>query len=75
MRIKRIISQHRRDFYADYECENCGYMQIDKPGYDDGNFHENVIPKMKCSNCGESANSLKTDYRPLTTKWPDGYQI
>ena len=34
MRIKQINRQHRRDFYADYECENCGYIEKDKSGYD-----------------------------------------
>lgn len=24
MKIKEITSQHRRDFYAVYECEHCG---------------------------------------------------
>lgn len=52
MRIKRIITQHRRDFYADYECENCGHIAKDKSGYDDSNFHQNVIPRMKCPKCG-----------------------
>lgn len=75
MRIKRIISQNRRDFLADYECENCGHVEEHKSGYDDANFHNNVIPAMKCPKCGESANSLDSNYRPLTTKYPEGFQI
>ena len=71
MRIKEILNQHRRDFYAIYECEHCGYTYKDG-GYDDANFHQNVIPNMECPKCGEKANA---NYRPLTTKYPEGMQI
>lgn len=71
MRIKEITYQHRRDFTALYECEHCGHI-IKETGYDDANFHENVIPKMKCKKCGKVANE---NYRPLTTKYPEGFQI
>ena len=54
MRIKEIISQHRRDFKAIFECEHCGYTET-KSGYDDANYHQNVISKMKCSKCGKVA--------------------
>ncbi len=67
MRIKKIISQNRRDFTAIYECEHCGH-QKKQYGYDDANFHQNVIPGMICDNCGEKAGA---DYRPLTTKYSD----
>jgi predicted RNA-binding Zn-ribbon protein involved in translation (DUF1610 family) len=72
MRIKRINSQHRRDFWADYECEHCGHIQKDQSGYDDANFHQNVVPNMSCPKCGKKAAE---DYRPLTTKYPEGMQI
>ena len=75
MKIKTINRQHRRDFYADYECEGCGHTEKNQPGYDDANFHQNVIPTMICPKCGESAVSLGSDYRPLTTKYPEGFQI
>jgi len=65
MKIKTIQSQSRRDFYAIYECEHCGHTERGT-GYDDDNFHRNVIPKMKCTKCGKIAGS---DYRPLTTKY------
>ena len=74
MKIKTITYQYRRDFQAIYECESCGTEEKGR-GYDDANFHQNVIPKMRCSKCGESAESLGTDYRPLTTKYPEGFQI
>lgn len=44
MRIKEILSQNRRDFSALFVCPFCGYEE-EKPGYDDANFHLNVIPK------------------------------
>jgi transcription elongation factor Elf1 len=66
VKIKRIISQHRRDFWAIYECEHCGHVTSEKSGYDDANFHNNVIPKMKCEKCGEVASE---DYRPLAPKY------
>ena len=72
MKIKQIISQNRRDFRADYECEHCGNIIANMAGYDDSDFHQNVIPKMICTTCGKVADST---YRPLTTKYPDGYII
>ena len=66
MHIKKIESRHRRDFIAMYECEYCGFVN-QSSGYDDTNFHENVIPKMKCQKCGKTAEK----YKPLTTKYPD----
>ena len=68
MKIKKIINQMRRDFTAIYECEHCGHEQKG-PGYDDGYFHQTVIPMMKCEKCGKTADE---SYRPLTTKYPDG---
>lgn len=67
MKIQKIISQYRRDFTAVYECEHCGATTTTN-GYDDAHFHKIVIPQMKCSLCGKIA---PTDYRPLTTKYPD----
>ncbi len=66
MKIQKIESQNRRDFYAIYECEHCGHTKRGS-GYDDTNFHQNVIPKMKCEQCGKTADE---NYRPLTTKYP-----
>lgn len=67
MKIKKIISQYRRDFRAIYECESCGH-EHEQFGYDDRNFHENVIPGMKCPECGKTSS---VDYRPLATKYED----
>jgi predicted RNA-binding Zn-ribbon protein involved in translation (DUF1610 family) len=51
MRIKQKVSQHRRDFMADYECDSCGHI-VRASGYDDSYFHEHVIPAMPCPKCG-----------------------
>ena len=67
MKIKTIESQHRRDFHAIYECEYCGHEER-RGGYDDRNFHQNVIPGMKCKSCGKKADE---NYRPRATKYPD----
>jgi transcription elongation factor Elf1 len=71
MKIKEIIGQSRRDFRAIYECEHCGHAEQGS-GYDDANFHQNVIPDMKCKKCGKKSGD---DYRPLATKYPEGFQI
>lgn len=71
MRIKVILDQHRRDFIAIYECEHCGHNKKAE-GYDDLNFHENVIPSMICEKCGQISPK---SYRPLSTKYPKGYVI
>jgi len=65
MRIKKIENQSRRDFCAIYECEHCGHEERGS-GYDDDNFHRNVIPAMKCQECGKTAGD---DYRPMGTKY------
>lgn len=71
MKIQKIISQNRRDFQAIYECEHCGHTE-EGYGYDDSNFHNNVIPARKCPQCGKTAGD---DYRPLTTKYPDSQTV
>lgn len=38
----------------------------------DRNFHVNVIPKWECEKCGKTSGE---SYRPLSTQYPEGYQI
>lgn len=71
MKIKEIVNQHRRDFTAIYICEHCG-NEDKSGGYDDANFHNNVIPQMKCKKCGEVGAK---DYTPRRTKYTEGVQI
>lgn len=71
MKIKTILNQHRRDFSALYECEHCGH-EYKGGGYDDANFHKNVIPQMKCTACEKKASD---EYRALTTRYPEGMVV
>ena len=71
MKIKKIVSQHRRDFNAIYECEHCG-NEVSGGGYDDNHYHQYVIPNMVCEKCGEKSPS---EYVPKDTMHPDGFQV
>lgn len=51
MFIKEITSRIRYDFNAVMECEHCGHQQGITTGYDDWNYHANVVPKMTCAAC------------------------
>jgi transcription elongation factor Elf1 len=75
MRIKKIISQHRRDFSAIYECEGCGKEETSNGGYDDRNFHDNVIPNMQCKSCGKSRNELNITAEITQTKYPSWMNV
>lgn len=67
MKIKKFLSQHRRDFTAMMICEHCGHEELNKYGYDDDNYHVNVIPAMLCKSCGKAAQD---NYQPVATKYP-----
>lgn len=71
MKIKKIESQSRRDFVAVYTCEHCG-QEIKGTGYDDNNFHQNVIPEMVCGACSQKAGE---EYRGLAPKYPDHVEV
>ena len=75
MKIKEITYQHRRDFHAIMECESCGATEALRCGYDDRNYHDNVIPNMKCATCGKSRNDLGIQGEYTQTKYPEGMQI
>jgi len=75
MKIKKLISQHRRDFTALMECEFCQHQEMDNSGYDDRYYHDNVIPNMKCKKCGESTISKGGEIERTPTKYPEGFQI
>jgi hypothetical protein len=69
MKIREITSQSRRDFLATLECESCSALVVGFGGYDDDNFHRNVIPDIPCKICGKKSPDT---YRPLTTKHAAG---
>lgn len=69
MKIFEVLSCHRRDFSAVLKCEGCGAQQTINYGYDDRNYHDNVIPAMKCENCGKSRIDLGITQEPTKTKY------
>ena len=71
MKIKIITYQDRRDYTAIMECEGCGNEQLDRYGYDDRNYHDNVIPNIKCGKCNKSRNDLNITIEPTPTKYPE----
>lgn len=71
MRIKKILSQNRRDFRAIYQCEHCD-AEHEGSGYDDSYFHNEVIPAMICKSCEKKAGD---DYRAYAPKYVDGVQV
>ena len=71
MKIQKILDQNRRDFTAIYECEHCGDTHTSH-GYDDSNFHQNVIPDMVCKKCGLKAAE---DTRKFAPKYNDNQVI
>jgi len=75
MKIKKINDRNRRDFYADYECEGCGHIDGNQSGYDDRNFHDNVIPNRKCPACGKSRNDLGIIGEFVETRYPPELQV
>ena len=66
MKIKQITSQSRRDFSAILICEHCGAEAKLNNGYDDDNYHINVIPNFECQECGKKSPS---DCTPKATKY------
>lgn len=75
MRIKEITTQSRRDFTAIMECEFCNTEWVNRYGYDDRNYHDNVIPRMKCDRCGKSTVSENAPIDHTETKYPDNFYI
>jgi len=66
MKIKSTHGWSRRDFSAVLECESCGHTQEQRNCYDDRNYYDNVVPKIKCESCGE----FGTSDRPATRHDP-----
>lgn len=73
MRIMKVHSRHRRDFTYDAECEHCGHVERRLSGYDDRNFHDNVVPALVCTACNKAAPD---EPREVTqTRYPEGLSI
>lgn len=70
MRIAKITAQYRNDFYADMVCEHCGSEAKLTTGYNDANYHVNVIPAIHCTACGKNRAGDK-----LLKKDEDGFTV
>lgn len=80
MKIREMLYQIRRDFWATFECEGCGFVDKGKKGrgvrgYDDRYFHDTVIPGMACPQCGKSRIDLGVDGERTETRYQEGYQV
>ena len=73
MKISKILSQHRRDFYALYTCR-CGHSE-QGTGYDDTYFHEEVVPKRVCPKCNKTELDYTDTPTILAPKYPEGMQL
>ena len=56
MKMLEIVgSSSGRDYYANFECEHCGFISKHVRCYDDDNFDNNVIPNALCPKCNKSS--------------------
>jgi hypothetical protein len=51
MKIVVYRKRYRNDFSALLECEHCHTTHELTTGYDDFNYHNRVLPAMRCTNC------------------------
>ena len=72
MKVLSKYNQHRRDCWADYECEACGAKQTDEYAYDDRNYWDNVVPNLKCESCGKSTKDLGLEPEKVGTRYAAG---
>lgn len=69
MRIKEITDRLSNDIFGILECEHCGATRK-FTGYDDENYHKNVLPSFCCNKCGrnrlgERPNASKYRKKPV----------
>lgn len=65
MFVKERLWQSRFDFGAMLGCEHCDHEVELKTGYDDSNYHVNVIPAMLCKKCGKNRNGTSEINSPI----------
>ncbi|WP_312905427.1 hypothetical protein [Stutzerimonas nitrititolerans] len=54
MKITSLKGSMGRDLYGTMECEHCGTSDKLFGGYDDGHWHNNVLPAFHCKACGKN---------------------
>lgn len=69
MKIKKILDRNRRDLQCLYVCEDCG-AEHEAYGYDDSYFHNEVVPKMACKECGHVGSDTVMEPR-----YPEGMAV
>jgi hypothetical protein len=69
MKLLKTRDQHRRDCWIDVECEACKAVETNLSAYDDRNYWDNVLPNMKCNNCGKSTIDLGLSTQHIATKY------
>lgn len=63
MKLKFVKPTSSRDLYGKVECEHCGTEAELRGGYDDGFWHDKVLPAWHCKveTCGKNrAGELRT---------------
>jgi hypothetical protein len=59
MKIKNLKGGFSRDLYGKLECEHCAAESELSGGYNDGFWHDMVLPSMFCPSCGLNRNGDK----------------
>lgn len=54
MKITSLKGAVGRDLYGTIECEHCQSEQPLRGGYDDGHWHNKVLPAFHCMSCGKN---------------------
>lgn len=54
MKIVNIKPGNGRDLYGTIQCEHCGNSDKLVGGYNDGHWHEKVLPAFHCKTCGKN---------------------
>lgn len=79
MFIVEYTWRHRYDFNAIIECEHCGNQQTLMHGYDDHNYHHNVVPRLYCVHCGQDSHGITPPHaefgEPKQRLTKDGNQV
>jgi hypothetical protein len=65
MKILKMTSMCNNDFVADMICEHCGREVELTTGYNDGFYHDYVIPAMLCKGCNKNRHGGSETEHPM----------
>lgn len=54
MKIISLKNGNGRDLYGKLQCEHCDAIEELRGGYDDGHWHNRVLPAFHCEACGKN---------------------